>query len=133
VNSGRLSVPCTYDHSSLNGADDRPGGPVDSRVGSTCKDAPLGDGFLLDQLGNHFVLLAINADVPSSVDVDGINVRSLSLNASDDTSGALVERYLGSERQAVYLIRPDQHVTARWRDYDENALRSAVLKACGKE
>ncbi len=133
VNSGRLSVPCTYDHSSLNGADDLPGGPAASRVGSPCKDAPIGDGFLLDQLGNDFVLLAINSEVPNSVDIEGIKVRSVSLNASDDVSGALAQRYLGSESQAVYLIRPDQHVTARWRDYDEEALRSAVLNACGKE
>ncbi|MCA0928126.1 FAD-dependent oxidoreductase [Ruegeria profundi] len=133
VNSGRLSVPCTYDHSPLNGADDLPGGPVASRVGSPCKDAPVGDGFLLDQLGNDFAILAINTDVPHSVDIDGIKVKSVSLNTTDDPTGALAERYLGAESQAVYLIRPDQHVTARWREYDEHALRSAVRKACGKE
>ena len=45
VNSGRLSVPCTYDGLSLNGPDALPGGPSRTRVGSACPDAPVGDGY----------------------------------------------------------------------------------------
>ena len=51
VNSGRLSIPCTYDHLSLNGPDELPGAPTRTRVGSPCPDAPLGDGHLLAKLG----------------------------------------------------------------------------------
>ena len=46
---------------------------------------------------------------------------------------------LGTSRGAVYLIRPDQHVAARWSSYahwthiDEATLRAALRKACGKE
>ncbi|MEP2028748.1 MAG: FAD-dependent oxidoreductase [Paracoccaceae bacterium] len=133
VNSGRLSVPCTYRQSPLNGEDKLPRGPAVSGIGSPCMDAPVGDGFLLDHLGNDFVLLAINAEVPKITNVDGIDVRGVSVSVSDDPSGALAERYLGSESQAIYLIRPDQHVFARWRVHSEEALRSSIQKACGKD
>ena len=133
VNSGCLSVPCTYDHSPLNGVDDLAGGPDGARVGSPCKDAPIGDTFLFDQLGNDFVLMALNTEIPNALNIDGMELRTLSLKTSTITSDALAQRYLGSESQVVYLIRPDQHVAARWRHFDKVALRSAVLKACGKE
>ncbi len=133
VNSGRLSVPCTYDASRLNGPDHLPNGPDRTRVGSPCPDAPVAGGFLLDHLGTDFVLLAINTEAPEQIDIDGIKVRTVSVRTSDNPTGALAERYLGSEAQAVYLIRPDQHVTARGRVYTEDALRAALLKACGKD
>lgn len=53
VNSGRLSVPCTYDGSPLNGPD-APGLPLRTRPGSPAVDAPIGNGWLLDRLGNRF-------------------------------------------------------------------------------
>lgn len=133
VNSGRLSVPCTYDGLSLNGADDLTGGPVRTRPGSPCPDAPLGDGFLLDHLGNDFVLLAINAEVPEQITEDGIPIRRVALATPDDATGALAERYLGAAASAVYLIRPDQHVAARWDRFDETAVRRALRTACGKD
>ena len=86
----------------------------------------------MDHLGNNFVLLAINTDIPDQIDIEGIKVRSVSLDSADDPTGALAERYLGSETQGVYLIRPDQHVAARGRVYREDALKAALLKACGK-
>lgn len=132
VNSGRLSVPCTYDGLSLNGPDALPGGPVRTRPGSPCPDAPLGDGFLLSRLGG-FTVLTIDADVPETVEDEGIAAQRVSASASDDPSGALAERYLGKAARAVYLIRPDQHVAARWDSFDEPALRGALRKACGKD
>ncbi|MDV4166768.1 FAD-dependent oxidoreductase [Rhodovulum sp. FJ3] len=133
VNSGRLSLPCTYDGLSLNGADDLTGGPARTRPGSPCPDAPLGDGFLLDHLGNDFVLLAINADVPAQITEDGIPIRRVTLSTQDDATGALAERYLGAVASAVYLIRPDQHVAARWDHFDETTVRRALRTACGKD
>jgi len=133
VNSGRLSVPCTYDGLSLNGPDELPGGPARSRVGSACPDAPLGDDYLLGKLGGSFTILTIDADAPESVEVDGITATRLALSASDDATGALAERYLGDAESAVYLIRPDQHVAARWSTCDETALRAALRHACGKD
>mgnify|MGYP000173898988 CR=1 FL=1 len=103
------------------------------RAGSPCPDAPLNGGFLLDQLGTEFVLLGINAEVPDEVEFDGIKIRGLSVASADDPTGAIEERYLGSETQAVYLIRPDQHVTSRGRTYHEDAIKLALRQACGKE
>lgn len=133
VNSGRLSVPCIYDGLSLNSEDALTDGPARTRPGSPCPDAPLGDGFLLDQIGNEFVILAIDADVPEAVEDGGISARCVVLSTTDDATGALAERYLGGAKSAVYLIRPDQHVVGRWGAFDETAVRRALRKACGKD
>lgn len=133
VNSGRLSVPCTYDGSPLNGPDALSGGPDRSRPGSPCPDAPLGDGFLLDRLDGRFRLLTVDAEAPDDVTVDGVAVSRLALVSSDDPSGALAERYLGTARSAVYLLRPDQHVAARWEVYDEGAVIKAIRAATGRD
>lgn len=133
VNSGRLSVPCSYDGLSLTSGDALTGGPARTRPGSPCPDAPLGDGFLLDRLGDGFTLLTIDADAPTQLEVNGLPVRCLSLSASDDASGALAARYLGDAPRAVYLVRPDQHVAARWDGFDEAATTAALRRACAKE
>jgi 3-(3-hydroxy-phenyl)propionate hydroxylase len=133
VNSGRLSVPCTYDGLSLNGPDALTGGPARTRVGSACPDAPLRDGFLLSRLGNDFVVLTIDAAAPDRFDEEGIATRHVAVSVADDPTGALAARYLGDAKSAVYLIRPDQHVAARWDTFDKTALRAALRKACGKE
>lgn len=133
INSGRLSVPCTYDGGPLNGPDALPGGPARTRVGSPCPDAPLGDDFLLRRLGDGFVLLTIDADGPEGLEEDGVAARRVALRAADDPGGALAQRYLGEARSAVYLIRPDQHVAARWPHYDEAGVRAALRTACAKD
>lgn len=133
VNSGRLSVPCTYDAMSLNGPDALPGGPARSRVGSPCPDAPVGEGFLLRRIGTGFTILTIDAEAPDLIDEDGIVARRVAVSADADPSGALAARYLGSAESAVYLIRPDQHVAARWDRYDETALRAALRRACARD
>jgi 3-(3-hydroxy-phenyl)propionate hydroxylase len=128
VNSGRLSLPCTYDGSPLNGPDALPEGPARCRVGSPCPDAPFGDGYLLGALGDGFMLLTINAAAPDEMTVDGITVRRLALSGA----GPIAERYLGEAPSAVYLIRPDQHVAARWAHFDADAVRAALRCAIGK-
>ena len=133
VNSGRLSVPCVYDGLSLNGPNALPGGSARTRVGAPCPDAPLGDGFLLSKLGGAFIILTVDANAPDAVEEDGVTARRVSVSAGDDPTGALAERYLGAAKSAVYLIRPDQHVAARWTEFDEAALRGALRKACAKE
>lgn len=130
VNSGRLSVPCTYDGSPLNGPD-APSLPERTRPGSTVVDAPFDDEWLLDRLTGDFVLLGIGCDVASDLDIDGIPVRGISVRR-DKVSRELRERYLGSAETAVYLIRPDQHVAARWLDFDRSEIETAFAKAIGK-
>ena len=132
VNSGRLSVPCTYDGSPLNSADALDG-PARTRPGSACPDAPLLDHFLLPQLADKFTLLTIDADAPDRIDEAGITVERLALSVKDDTTLALKERYLGDCDSGVYLIRPDQHVAARRPTFDENQFRAAIRRATGQE
>ncbi|SMX36939.1 FAD-dependent oxidoreductase [Maliponia aquimaris] len=133
VNSGRLSVPCTYDGGPLNGVDALHGGPSRTRPGSPCPDAPLGAGYLLERLGGDFSLLTVDAEAPETLEEAGIGVRRVALSTKDDPSGALAQRYLGEASQAVYLIRPDQHVVARWAFFDETSLRTNLRRAIGRE
>ena len=132
VNSGRLSVPCTYDGLPLNGPDDLSGGPCRTRVGSPCPDVPLADGFLLTRLGSDFTLLTIDAKATDTIDAP-VPIRRVALSANEDATGALRDRYLGTATSAVYLIRPDQHVAARWTNFDETKVLAALAKACASE
>ncbi len=132
VNSGRLSVPCTYDGSSLNGPDEL-GGPERTRVGSPCVDVKLKTGYLLDMLGDKFTILTIDTDAPDTLTEAGVTATRLALSTADDPTGALHERYLDEANSGIYLIRPDQHVAARWDTYNETALRAAIRTAIGKE
>lgn len=134
VNSGRLSVPCVYDGGPLNGPDALNGAPDRSRPGAVCPDAALDDGFLLDYLGGEFVLLTIDAPAPNQIEDSGLIARRLVLTtARHDPTGALRLRYLGDASGGVYLIRPDQHITARWSAFDAGAVRSALHWAVGRE
>jgi 3-(3-hydroxy-phenyl)propionate hydroxylase len=128
VNSGRLSVPCTYDGSPLNGPD-APGLPLRTRPGSPAVDAPIGNGWLLDRLGNRFQLLDLGAGAPRQIVVDGLTVETLMPEA---ITPELRARYLGDKPAAVYLLRPDQHVAARWEKFDEADVKSSVLRAIGR-
>ena len=132
VNSGRLSVPCTYDGSPLNSADSM-SGPARTRPGSPCPDARLADGYLLDRLGNDFVLLCINQNGPDGLEESGVKVRTVRINTDDDPTGAIAERYLGDAKSAVYLVRPDQHVSARREVFNETLARAEIRRAIGKE
>jgi len=129
VNSGRLSVPCTYDGSTLNGPD-ADGLPADLRPGSPAKDAPVKGGWLLGRLGNKFQLLAIGVDIPDGLSDGGIAIESLRLAA--DQSPQFARRYLGDAQQALYLLRPDQHVAARWTSFDKDAVIAALKTATGR-
>lgn len=132
VNSGRLSVPCTYDGSGLNSADALDG-PSRTRPGSSCPDVPLEGGFLLPKLAGNFTLLTIDADAPEMIEEDGIEVTRLALSTGNDPNSPLTQRYLGNAKSAVYLIRPDQHVAARRPSFDDNLMRAAIRRATGKE
>lgn len=128
VNSGRLSTPCTYDGSPLNGAD-HPAFPARTRPGSPLPDLAMGGEWLLNRLsGNGFTLLGFGVEVPQSLAVGAMAVTGLSLAA--DTPEA-ASRFLGDATAAVYLIRPDQHVAARWDHFNEPAIRAAVQQALG--
>jgi 3-(3-hydroxy-phenyl)propionate hydroxylase len=155
VNSGRLSVPAFLVHSVLNTPDtDKfdgdmvPGAPLD--------DAPVrragADAWLLDQLGHHFVLLAF-ADSADAMDtaLPGLRAQAAALAAAalpvqtllvtahagtapaglatlHDRDGLLAQR-LDARPGTCYLVRPDQHVAARWRRFDATAVQAALHRA----
>ncbi|MEM9427674.1 MAG: FAD-dependent oxidoreductase, partial [Pseudomonadota bacterium] len=93
-------------------------------------DVALRNGYLLDHFGGTFVVLSIDADVEDLTDL-GLAGKHVAVSTRDDPSGALGERYLGTAQQAIYLIRPDQHVAARWPVYDADRLAAAIAKATG--
>lgn len=127
VNSGRLSVPCSYDGFDLF-ANDTLNAPQVTRPGAPCPDAPLDDGYVLDQLGGDFVVLALNCKA-KVLSANGITTPTVHVaNPSD----ALRDRYLGTQTQAVYLIRPDQHVVGRWASFDHSLIADAIKASIGK-
>ncbi len=136
VNSGRLSVPATLHASALNTPD------CDAFAGSMCPgapamDAPLsGGGWLLRQLhGQGFAALVFDGDgAPSAARASSAAVTAgaagivpvdlLQLSAS----GPAAERY-DAQPGTVVLLRPDQHVCARWRAPTAPDVAAALRRA----
>jgi 3-(3-hydroxy-phenyl)propionate hydroxylase len=52
--------------------------------------------------------------------------------ALEDRAGHLRERYDG-RAGTCYLFRPDQHVCARWRRFDLDAVRRAIGRATAND
>jgi len=152
VNSGRLSVPAFLTASRLNTPDADefagrmlPGAPMD--------DAPVreqgADGWLLEKVRQSFVALYF-ADDPAALDkataaalatlsVGGIVVHPVvvarkpgtvagGIPVLEDVRGIAAQRY-DARPGTVYLLRPDQHVAARWRAFDTAQMRAAVARA----
>ncbi|MFM7704394.1 MAG: FAD-dependent oxidoreductase [Rubrivivax sp.] len=130
VNSGRLSTPTPYLDSPLNTPDAEPfAGRM--RPGTPCADAPVvcagREEWLLEQLGCGFTLLSFGP--AQAVQVGGVTAEVLQVGRDiEDARGVLTERYDGRPG-TVYLIRPDQHVAARWRTFDEAWVRAALRRA----
>ncbi|WP_448208022.1 FAD-dependent oxidoreductase [Azospirillum sp. sgz302134] len=151
VNSGRLSTPTTYADSPLNTPD------TDTFAGKMVPGAPAIDasveaegqpGWLMDRLGGRFVALyAAGSDpVPAEV-ADKLDAlargpipfawyavtdrrREALPNELLDVNGRFRERY-DATPGTLYLIRPDQHVAARWRSFDADKLAAALNRAVG--
>ncbi len=124
VNSGRLSVPCVYDDFALIGPDAL-NGPTVTRPGAACPDAPMNGGFLLDALGGDFAILALGGKTP-----EHDTLRVVHVAEPDD---GLRTRYMGDASFAVYLIRPDQHIVARWPSYDKEAIDASLVNALARK
>ena len=136
VNSGRLSLPCSLEGMApQTPASDVPGGLP---PGLCCPDAPVsngGDSWLLNHLGGDFTLLTIG-DFPD-VEIDGlcqIAVGDTAATGSNretlkDTTGIVAERYGAG---LSYLVRPDQHIAARFADPDTGQVRAALDRAMGR-
>jgi 3-(3-hydroxy-phenyl)propionate hydroxylase len=123
VNSGRLSMPTHYAASPLNTPDEE-AFAGDLQPGSPCLDAPLGKGWLLQSLGQGFTLLSFGP--AEAVSLGDVVARPLLVPAD----GVLAERY-DARPGTVYLIRPDQHVAARWRRFDADKIKAALRRCLG--
>ncbi|ALS60408.1 FAD-dependent oxidoreductase [Pandoraea norimbergensis] len=154
VNSGRLSVPAVLHDSTLNTAD-RDAFVGRMVPGATCLDAPLSrnaqGGWLLPRLGGRFVALVFGS--PASLDAAALAALQAMANdrvpvmpvfvTSDasqaqgeenvwhDAQGLAAQRY-DATPGTVYLVRPDQHVCARWRTLDTAAIAQARDRALGR-
>ena len=137
VNSGRLSRPTPYLNSSLNTQDS-----VDfkgkMKPGTNGDDAPVTvagkPSWLLNQLGDSFTVLVFGR-VPAGITIDHAGVSATILGVDDDfgdPTGLVGTRYDG-QPGTTYLIRPDQHVAARWRHFDPDLIRAALARALGYE
>lgn len=126
VNSGRLSLPHVVLGSPLQ-SPDADGLPARTRPGSPAVDAPIDDGWLLSRLGDCFQLLALGLDVPDEEpDLEVVRLPA-------GRHPLLDERYLGDASGALYLLRPDQHVAARFTDYDPERIAAALRRASAQE
>ena len=141
VNSGRLSVPAVLRHSVLNTHDIHSfAGPM--LPGAVAADAPLRRGghdtWLLRELGPDFTLLVFGpaprwaADLPLAVLCIGeAGVRESGASTLADAEAWAAQRY-DAQPGTAYLIRPDQHVCARWRHPDATHVRAALARATGQ-
>jgi len=136
VNSGRLSCPTPYIHSSLNTPEED---EFNSQMspGTNCADASVVvngcETWLLNSIGSEFTVLVFG-ETPGIATITAGNVQAnVMVVGSDllDQSGVLTERYDGGTG-AVYLIRPDQHVAARWRLFDVGKVENALKRATGQ-
>lgn len=151
VNSGRLSMPSVLADSPLNTPD---AGPFDGPMtpGAPCADAPVRvhgvDDWLMGHLGGDFVLMIFageGAVLPDPKVLQGlaVPVRPLALvppgaGAVEGTTSlidrdGLAERRYDATPGTCYLIRPDQHVAARWRAFDRAGLARALDRALARQ
>ncbi|MCY1349457.1 6-methylpretetramide 4-monooxygenase [compost metagenome] len=156
VNSGRLSVPAVLHGSPLNTGDADDGYAGNMVPGAVCADAPVsgpqGAGWLLSHLGQDFTVLLFGnpdaIDAATLADLSALSQGNVPLrlvyvtdaaqpamtcsNATvlRDDQGLAAARY-GAAPGTCYLVRPDQHVCARWRHADPAAIRAALARATG--
>jgi 3-(3-hydroxy-phenyl)propionate hydroxylase len=130
VNSGRLSVPATLRETSLN-TPDRDSFTGLMVPGAPAVDAPLpGGGWLLRQLaGNGFAALVFGGDAAAVTAGSAglVPVQVLHLPAD----GVAAQRY-DAQPGTVYLLRPDQHVCARWREPSAAHVAAALTRALAR-
>jgi len=148
VNSGRLSVPAVLADSCLNTPDSDTDFSGVMVPGAPAADAPVSGprgAWLLEHLGGGFDLLVFGDGVTEAaargLAQDAIPCRIVQVGGApregrvviQDNDGLLSARY-DAKVKTCYLIRPDQHVCARWRAFDPAAVRGAIARAtCNTE
>ncbi len=146
----RTSRPHEYSHSALNSAgDDNALFTAGPAHGAPPRNVRLGaDDYLLDHLGGGFDLLLFTqaATVPAPLQqvladarARGVPIRLTAIGAAQPVAGAdhtladadghVRQRYGVPAGGGAYLLRPDQHVCARWLTLDATRLQAALCTA----
>jgi 3-(3-hydroxy-phenyl)propionate hydroxylase len=131
VNSGRLSLPSTYD--SPLSTPDRDTWRGTAQLGAPLPDAPLVDRhgratWLLDAVAGDEVLLCADTD---GLEPELQGVKRIVLGRDlIDRDGHFAQRFDASPG-AAYLVRPDQHLAARWRTPGTASLTAAARRMHG--
>jgi 3-(3-hydroxy-phenyl)propionate hydroxylase len=135
VNSGRLSLPTTHRTSPLSTPDreDFSGTMV---PGAPAADAPVringGAGWLIDRIGGTFDLLLFDApQLAERLRAEGNGLRVLEVGREIEDVEGMARRRYDAQPGTAYLLRPDQHVAARWRAPAVDDIRSALKRAQG--
>ena len=131
INSGRLSVATVYDTPLSTPDEDRFAGSA--RLGAPVPDAPIrtrggSDSHLLENIGGEFTLLYVKDGAPPSVPA-GIRLATVGEDILD-SEGSFAQRF-DPTPGAAYLLRPDQHLCARWRQVDAGKIAAARARALG--
>lgn len=133
VNSGRLSVPCSLAGSSLVSIDTERFETAGVGPGNVALDAPIAragrPGWLLESLGPGFTCLVFGTDAATTALPPGIDVCVVGRDI-EDPEGLLATRY-DARAGTTYLLRPDQHVAARWRSFEPTQIRAAWRRSLG--
>ncbi|VAW07236.1 2-polyprenyl-6-methoxyphenol hydroxylase and related FAD-dependent oxidoreductases [hydrothermal vent metagenome] len=134
VNSGRLSVATVHHGSPLSTADSAVF-EGDVELGGPVLDAPVhgADGdWLLDYVGREFVLLFYGntSDVPAGLPPD---LRVVTIGEGGDIVdiSGLVAKRLGWSEGCGVLVRPDQHLAARWKSVTVAGVVAGLARARG--
>jgi 3-(3-hydroxy-phenyl)propionate hydroxylase len=137
VNSGRLSLPAIYD-TPLSTPDAAVFAGT-TKLGAPLPDVPLrrADGaptHLLDNLRGEFAIIHVKngaaSDSRKPAAIDGIALTVIGDDLWDD-EGKFTQRF-DATPGATYLVRPDQHLCARWRSFDAAALLRARERALAR-
>ena len=127
-----------YGASPLNSPDGFGAGECPAvRPGAAALDAPLDNGWLLDQVGDGFSALWFSRNgglVPDALAQAQTNLaqRGRPVRLAIVSRETACARYGAEHEPALYLFRPDQHVAGRWRGYVPGAIEAALDRAMGK-
>jgi 3-(3-hydroxy-phenyl)propionate hydroxylase len=128
INSGRLSTATVYDTPLSTPDEDAFAGTA--RLGAPVPDAPvLASGVpahLIERLSSGFELLYVKDGTRPEVP-RGVKLTVIGEDIIDET-GILAQR-LDATPGASYLLRPDQHLCARWRRFDAEKFRASHRRA----
>jgi 3-(3-hydroxy-phenyl)propionate hydroxylase len=133
INSGRLSTATVHD-SPLSTPDEAPFAGS-ARLGAPAPDAPLrerngGDGYLLERLGGEFDLLVVK-DGGRPQPPPGVRLTVIGEDRID--RAGLFARRFDATPGSAFLLRPDQHLCARWRMFDPGKVSAARARALGHQ